>query len=108
MEKKRTENQNRALHLYCSMVAQELEAGGHSMQNVIKKITKVDIYPTTENVKEIIWREIQKALYGKKSTTELTVAEVSKVYEVMSMFLSKHFGIDLDFPHIPEDKIIKK
>jgi len=80
------------------MVARELENGGHTMQNVIQHINRVEITPTKENVKQIIWHEIQKALFGKKSTTELTTDEVNKVYEVMSMFLAREFEISLPFP----------
>ena len=94
----RSLTQNSALHKYCEMVARELENGGHTMQDVVKVITRVEITPTTQNVKEILWREIQKALFGKKSTTELTTAEVSKVYEVMAMFLAREFQISLPFP----------
>jgi predicted RNA-binding protein len=101
---KRTLPQNKAIHKYMEMVAHELSNQGQTMQNVIKHINKVEITPTKENVKEIIWKEIQKALYGKKSTTELNTSEVSKVYEVMSMFLSREFGIDLPFPSEEDDE----
>lgn len=96
--KTRSLTQNKALHKYCEMVAHELSNNGHTMQDVVKVITRVEITPTTENVKEILWREIQKALFGKKSTTELTTAEVNRVYEVMSMFLAREFEISLPFP----------
>ncbi len=94
----RSKLQNRAIHAYLTMVANELQNQGQTMQDVVKVITKVEITPTKENVKEIIWREIQKALYGKVSTTELTTDQVSKIYEVMSMFLAREFEIDLPFP----------
>lgn len=97
--KQRTELQNNALHLYLEWVARELENGGHTMQDVCKVITKIEIHPTKENVKEIIWREIQRALFGKKSTTELSKHEVTKVYEVMAQFLAREFQISLPFPN---------
>lgn len=97
--KQRTEQQNRALHKYLSMVAQELQNQGQTMQDVVKKITKVEIIPTTYNLKEIVWREIQKVHLGKESTTELTKLEVNEVYDIMSMWLSKNFGIDIPFPN---------
>lgn len=96
--KQRTDAQNKSLHLYLSMVAQELCNQGQTMQDVVKKISKVEIVPTTYNLKEIVWREIQKAHLGKESTTELTKLEVNEVYEIMSMWLSKHFGIDIPWP----------
>ena len=49
-----------------------------------KEINKVEIRPTTENLKEIVWREIQKAMFNKESTTFLTKGEVTQVYDVMT------------------------
>ena len=97
-EHPRTNPQNRALHLYLEMVARELQNQGQTLQNVVKCIEKVEIIPTGKNLKEVVWREIQKALLHKESTTELTKHEVTQVYEVMSMWLAKHFEIDLPFP----------
>lgn len=105
--KQRTEQQNRALHKYLSLVAQELQNQGQTMQDVIKKINKVEIIPTTYNLKEIVWREIQKVHLGKESTTELTKNEVSEVYEIMSMWLSKNFEISIPFPDDPDPAPLK-
>lgn len=97
-ERHRTARQNKALHTYLEMVAHELLNQGQTMTNVINKLPQVEITPTKDSVKEIIWRPLQEAVVGKKSTTELTTTEVTKVYEIMSMFLSKQFGISLSFP----------
>ena len=105
--KQRTEQQNRAIHLYLSQVAKELRNQGQTMQNVVEKITKVEIIPTTHNLKEIVWREIQKAHLGKDSTTFLTKQEVTEIYEIMSMWLAKHFEIDIPFP-VDEEKQLEK
>ena len=70
-EKQRTQNQNNALHLYLTQVANALDREGHTMQDVVAKITKVEITPTMHNIKELVWREIQKAQLGKESTTFL-------------------------------------
>lgn len=95
---RRTLTQNKALHKYLELVAHELQNGGHTMQDVVSKINMCEIPPTTRTVKEIIFKPIQEAVLGKKSTTELTTAEVNQVYEVMSMFLAKEFEISLPFP----------
>lgn len=99
MEKQRTELQNKALHKYFEMVAHELRNQGQTMQDVIKKIDFCEITSTKQSVKDIIWRPIQETVVSKKSTTELTKHEVNEVYEIVSMFLSKQFGIDLPFPN---------
>jgi len=95
---RRTLAQNRAIHKYLEMVAHELQNQGQTLQNVIKKVDYAEITPTTTSLKEILWRPIQEVVVSKKSTTELTTAEVNKIYEIISMFLSKQFQISLPFP----------
>lgn len=107
IDKQRTNQQSKALHLYLSMVARELQNQGQTMQDVVLAVKKVEIIPTTQNLKEMVWREIQKVVTGKESTTFLDKHEVSEVYEVMSMWLSKHFGIDIEFPQDKEYQELK-
>lgn len=97
--KQRTELQNNAIHLYLEWVARELQNQGQTMQDVVEKINFAEITPSKNAVKEMIWRPIQETVVNKKSTTELTKNEVNEVYEIISMFLSKQFRIDLPFPN---------
>ena len=90
--------QNRAIHLYLSIVARELENQGQTMRDVVKKMPLVEIPPTTKSLKEIVWKPIQETSLGRKSTTELKTAEVRQIYEIISMFLAKEFEISLPFP----------
>jgi len=105
--KQRTELQNRAIHLYLTQVAHELQNQGQTMQDVVKKINKVEIKPTMHNLKELVWREIQKVHLGKESTTFLTKHEVTEIYDIMSMWLSKNFEISLPFPDSKEEAPLK-
>jgi hypothetical protein len=89
----RTTAQNRAIHKYFEMVADALDREGHSVQDVLKLARKADIRPTPEIVKEVMWKPIQKAMYGTDSTTQLTTAQVDKVYEVMNKFLSEQMEV---------------
>ncbi len=101
--KKRTETQNKALHLYLTQVAETLDREGHTMQDVVQKITKVEIRPTMLNIKEMVWREIQKAQLGKTSTTELSKQEdIDKVYDAMNKWLGYYFQIHIPFPSLEE------
>lgn len=95
---KRSNQQNKAIHKYLDLVAHELQNQGQTLQDIVKKVDMIEITPTTETLKSNIWKPIQEAMLGKKSTTELTTAEVNQVYEIISMFLSKNFQIDLPFP----------
>ncbi len=101
--KKRTQRQNSALHLYLTQVAETLDREGHTLQDIVKCITKVEIRPTMHNVKEVIWREIQKAQLGKNSTTELSKQEdIDKVYDAMNKWLGHYFQIHIPFPSMEE------
>jgi len=98
IDKQRTQSQNNAIHLYLTQVANELDRNGHTLQDVVKEIRKVEITPTMHNIKEVVWREIQKAHLGKESTTFLTKHEVTEIYEIMNKWLGLHFKIHVPFP----------
>lgn len=94
---KRTYHQNRALHLWFEMVAQELNAAGYTVQLVLKE--KVDIDWDKDKVKELLWRTAQQAITGKKSTTELWKTEdIDKIYEHLNRHLGEKFGVHIPFP----------
>lgn len=97
-EIKRSKSQNDAMHKYFEMVAHELRNQGQTMQDVIQKISMVEITPTTNSIKEIVWKPVQEVVLGKTSTTQLTTKEINQVYEVVSMFLAKEFKVDIPFP----------
>lgn len=94
--KKRTIPQNKAIHLYCSKLAQALSDAGLDMKKVLKPT--VDIPWETRTVKQWLWKPIQEAQLLKKSTTELDTNEVTKVYETLNRFLGEKFGLTVPFP----------
>ena len=100
-DKKRTLKQNNAIHLYCTLLASAFNDSGQDMRTVLKP--SVSIPWTPENVKEFLWKPIQKALLHKDSTTELDRVEVNKVYEILSTHLAEKFGVFEEFPHIEEE-----
>jgi hypothetical protein len=93
----RTDNQNRSLHLYFTHVAQELNAGGYTVQLAVKE--RMDLDFTPEIVKELIWRPAQKAIIKKVSTTTLDkVSDINEVYETVNRHLAEKFGIHVPWP----------
>lgn len=90
----RTTKQRNAIEVYCRQVAEDLAARGNDMQHVCS----LPITPTQANVKENIWKPVQRAITGKTSTTELDRAEVSEVYAHMSKALAEKFGVTVPFP----------
>ncbi|MGJ7024984.1 hypothetical protein [Petrimonas sulfuriphila] len=95
----RTLSQNRAIHLYCEMIADTLNEQGRMFHFNGIKGAGIEIRYTQILVKETLWRPIQMALFDKDSTTKLTTEEVGKIAEHIEMFFAKQ-GIDLPFPSI--------
>jgi len=94
----RTINQNAALHLYLEQIAQDLIDSG---QGDMKQIIKMPITPTKENVKECIWKVIQKAMYPHKiSTTQLNTIEIQDIYLQMDSQMNKLFNVSRPWPSI--------
>ena len=95
-DKQRTIQQNRSLHLYFTLLADELNAAGYDMRSTLKP--GVDIPWAPELVKQYLWKGIQEAMLGKESTTELTSAEIDKVYETLNRHLAETTGVHVAFP----------
>lgn len=96
MPRQRTLSQNRALHLYFTMLAEALNDAGLDMRKVLKP--GIDIPWTSKMVKEHLWRPIQKIYLEKKSTTELTTIDPTVIHDILNRHLSEKFGITVEFP----------
>ena len=90
----RTLPQNAAMHLWFTQLAEALNAAGWDM----KKVIRFDILWTEFNVKENLWRPVQEAEFGKRSTTELATDEVSKIYEIINREIGIRTGVSVPFP----------
>lgn len=99
MEDKRTLQQNKALHKYFELLAIELNDAGLDM----KKVITVDVPWNALTIKEWIWKPVQEAQLLKKSTTELTTPEVSKVYDTVNRLMAEKFGVSVPFPSYEEE-----
>ena len=93
----RTLDQNAALHLWYTKVAEELNNAGYTVQLALKE--RIDLDWTPRLVKELMWRPAQKAILKKKSTTELAkLEEIDLVWEHLNRHLGEKFGIHIPFP----------
>ena len=93
METKRTIQQNKALHKYCTEVAKELNDAGVTVEAFVKNI-QADF--SMETVK-MMWRAFAKAKYGKESTAELTTKQINEIYDECNRHIAQ-FGIHVAFP----------
>ena len=92
--KQRTINQNKALHLGCTQIADTLVENNISINVAFKNL---EVRPTMENIKSI-YRQIAKAKYDIESTTELTSKQVDEVWEELTKALSETTHIYFQFP----------
>lgn len=93
--KPRTPEQNKALHLWLKQKAEQCRNAGVSPRMAFEKTVELEMTP--EIMKEI-WRTVQKALYKKSSTTELSKhMEISEISEHLNRFFADNFNL----PGIP-------
>lgn len=99
----RTILQNKSMHKDFELIADALNEAGIGMKAVFE-IKNVDVQFSPATVKECLWKPLQDAMYGKKSTTELTTGEVSKVHDQLMEVLGQKLGLGyVDFPR--EDRL---
>ncbi len=87
----RTGQQNRALHQYFKLRAEQLNDLGLDMRTVLKPEFNMDW--NTYTVKEYIWKPFMKELYGKQSTRELSkLEEIDNLHKHIERELGQKFG----------------
>lgn len=104
----RTMNQNSALHLFFQQLADELNEKGFDMRALIRQ--DVEIQWTGYSIKENLWKPLQKALFGKKSTTQLEkTEEIDRVYDNLNRILIERTKGEVQIPPFPcLDELISK
>ena len=92
---KRTLQQNKSTHLWCSQIADYLNKEKFFIQDVIKLNTKWDML----KVKEMIFKPVVKSLYTKDSTTKLNKDEFELIIDTIIRYMAMK-GIEIpDFPN---------
>lgn len=99
----RSDSQNKALHVDCSLIADKLNDSGYDMKKFLK--SEIDIPWTVQTVKEYIYKPILKSLYHKDSTKDLEKhGEIEKLHDVIMRELGKRppYLEYHPFPHDPK------
>ncbi len=92
----RTLTQNGSMHLYFEMLAYELNAAGFDVMKTMKHDFEI---PWNEKlIKELLWTNLQLAMFGIKSTAELNTKQVGEVYKVLDKHLADKLGVSVDWP----------
>lgn len=96
-DKTRSLQQNSALHVYCRLLADAMNAAGYNYTITINgKETECDW--DGEMVKRFMWKPIQKAITDKESSTEPSTKEYPQVYETLNRYTASKLGISIDWP----------
>jgi hypothetical protein len=105
--KQRTGQQNNAIHKFCRMIADACNDAGYeyTIKSLLrdketKKSKAIGMPWTWERVKDVIWLEVQTAMYPEKSrsTTALKSDEVTQVANVIIRHLATDLGLNIPFP----------
>lgn len=95
-----TKQQNKAMHLWFSQLAEALNKDGYDMRVLIAE--GIDIFWSQYTVKEHLWKPTQKAYLGKESTQKLTNKEINDIYDIINKTIGERTGIYIPFPSIEE------
>lgn len=97
MENQRTSQQNRSLHKYCELKAQQLNDAGLDMRVTLKP--EISLEWTPESFKKYMFKAFTRLMYDKKSTTELTTKEINKVYLELEKYMAEKLHVEsIPFP----------
>ena len=92
----RTSQQNKSLHLYFTLLAEELTLAGYDMRKTLQE--SIDIPWTPTNIKSFLWKPVQEAMLDKESTTELTTKDIDMIYDVINKTIGERTGVHVPFP----------
>lgn len=79
-------------------LADELNNAGLTIMRTLRHDAEIPWSRTT--IKELVWRPLMQAQLGKRSTTELTTAEIDKVFDTITKYMGEKHGITVAFPSI--------
>lgn len=102
LPKKRTNQQNKSLHLYCKIVADELNNLGQTWNMAGWFGKSYEVPFSYLIVKENQWKPIQLALFGDESTTQLTTDKINKIVDVLNKHYSDRFGFSVQWPAVED------
>jgi hypothetical protein len=101
----RTQQQNKALHVYFTLISYQLNEIGLEFSYVGLNNNAFALRYTPEIVKEFIFKPIMFTMFELKSTTKLTTIQINEMIDIITKFFADK-GIVLEFPSI--ENLIEK
>ena len=96
-DKTRTLTQNASMWLYCTQLAEALNAAGYD-QRTFPWREGMEIPFTKHSVMESFWRPVMDSMCDKDSTTDQITTDVMAVYEALSRAMAQKVGITVPWP----------
>jgi hypothetical protein len=93
------------MHVFFRLIAEQLNESGLYMNSKFLR-EGFDLEWNERMVKELIWRPVQKALFGHETTKKLTTVQVGKIADLIEKNLAIK-GVDVEFPKATKPKYFK-
>lgn len=97
LTRKRSLNQNRALHLLFTNISDQLNELGETFIYRGWKGEEMEMSFTPELIKNSLWRPIQRTLFNIESTTDLDTKMINQILDIITKFFAEK-GIPIVFP----------
>lgn len=95
--KTRTSQQNKALHLFFTMLADKMNDAGLEFNYQGLRGQELSMPYNVTIIKEYVWKPIQETLFETDSTTKLTTEHINEILDVLTKFFGER-GIPVTFP----------
>jgi len=93
----RTRQQNNAMWLWLTQVAEALNDSGYDMKKTLKPHIEIPWDKTL--AKRFLWNPIQKILTEQSSSTKLKKQDIDKIQETIARHLAETTGVSVAFPN---------
>ena len=92
---RRTTSQNKAIHKWFSLIANEARNNGETAGMLLKRPAEL---PITETMLKDCYKQIAKKMFDKDSTTKLSTIEMQAVNVVFERVIAERLNISVPFP----------
>jgi len=101
LEKKQTrsDSQNRALHLFFTIISSQLNEMGLEFKYLGLKGQILETRYTPDLIKNYVWRPIQEIMFDIKSTRKINTKQINDIIDVLAKFFAER-GVLIEFPSI--------
>jgi len=95
---KRTITQNKAMHKYFEIIAENMNDAGITQKSLIGSFKDGFELPVTEHMIKDIFREVGRAMFRKDSTADISTKEISEVHRVVDQRFAEVTGVSAPWP----------